>query len=31
MKDFFPFTRDDLKLHDPEMFRLLEVRWGRAQ
>jgi hypothetical protein len=26
--DFFPFTRDELKLHDPEMFALLEKLWG---
>ena len=27
--DFFPFTRDELKRHDPEMFALLEKLWGR--
>jgi Mlc titration factor MtfA (ptsG expression regulator) len=26
--DFFPFTRDELKQHDPEMFGLLEKLWG---
>jgi len=26
--DFFPFTRDELKKHDPEMFALLERVWG---
>ena len=26
--DFFPFTRDELKRHDPEMFALLERLWG---
>lgn len=26
--DFFPFTRDELKAHDPEMFALLEKLWG---
>ncbi len=26
--DFFPFTRDELKRHDPEMFTLLERLWG---
>jgi hypothetical protein len=26
--DFFPFTRDELKQHDPEMFALLEMLWG---
>lgn len=26
--DFFPFTRGELKLHDPEMFALLEKLWG---
>jgi len=26
--DFFPFTRDELKKHDPEMFTLLEKLWG---
>jgi hypothetical protein len=26
--DFFPFTRDELKQHDPEMFELLERLWG---
>ena len=26
--DFFPFTREELKQHDPEMFALLERLWG---
>jgi hypothetical protein len=26
--DFFPFTRAELKQHDPEMFVLLEKLWG---
>ncbi len=26
--DFFPFNRDDLKRHDPEMFSLLEKLWS---
>jgi hypothetical protein len=26
--DFFPFTRDELKQHDPEMFLLLGKLWG---
>lgn len=26
--DFFPFTRDEFKQHDPEMFTLLEKLWG---
>ena len=26
--DFFPFTRDELKQHDPEMEKLLERLWG---
>lgn len=25
--DFFPFTADELKRHDPEMFRLLQEVW----
>jgi len=25
--DFFPFTRDELERHDPEMFRLLQSIW----
>jgi len=25
--DFFPFTRDELKKLDPEMFALLEKLW----
>jgi hypothetical protein len=24
----FPFTRDELKQHNPEMFGLLEKLWG---
>ncbi len=26
--DFFPFTREELKSHDPEMYVLLEKLWG---
>ena len=26
--DFFPFTREELKQHDPEMEKLLERLWG---
>ena len=26
--DFFPFTRDELKKHDPDMFALLETLWN---
>lgn len=26
--DFFPFTKEELKVHDPEMFALLEKLWG---
>ena len=26
--DFFPFTREELKAHDPEMLALLEKLWG---
>ena len=26
--DFFPFTREELKLHDSEIFTLLEKLWG---
>ncbi len=26
--DFFPFTREQLKRHDPQMFALLETLWG---
>ena len=28
--DFFPYTRDELKPHDPAMFELLEKLWGGA-
>jgi hypothetical protein len=28
--DFFPFTRDELKKHDPAMVELLEKLWGSA-
>ena len=27
--DFFPFTRDDLKRHDPRIFSLLEQLWAQ--
>ncbi len=26
--DFFPFTREELKAHDPEVFALLQKLWG---
>ena len=26
--DYFPFTRDELKKHDPETFALLEKLWA---
>ncbi len=26
--DFFPFSRDQLRAHDPTMFRVLEAAWG---
>jgi hypothetical protein len=29
--DFFPFTRQELQRHDPEMFRLLEQLWGKSK
>ncbi len=29
--DFFPFTRDELKKHDPEMFTLVAKLWGAAE
>lgn len=29
--DFFPFTRDELKAHDPEMFRLLGEVWEETK
>jgi dipeptidyl-peptidase-4 len=25
--DFYPFTRDELKEHDPEVFQVLEEVW----
>ena len=28
--DFFPFTRDELKRHDPEMEKLIERLWGSS-
>ena len=28
--DFFPFTRDELHRHDPEMYELLQRVWGVA-
>ena len=27
--DFFPFTREELKKHDPQVFALLERLWGQ--
>lgn len=29
--DFFPYTRDELKQHDPEMFELLGTLWGAPE
>jgi len=29
--DFFPFTRDQLRAHDPRMFGVLEAAWGVTQ
>ena len=29
--DFFPFTRDELKRHDPEMHALVERLWNTSQ
>jgi hypothetical protein len=29
--DFFPYTREELKSHDPEMHALLEKLWGVAK
>jgi hypothetical protein len=29
--DFFPFTSEELKKHDPEMFELLGGLWGAAE
>jgi dipeptidyl-peptidase-4 len=26
--DFFPFTREELRVHDPRMFGVLEAAWG---
>ena len=26
--DFFPFTREELKKHDPEMFAVVAKLWG---
>ena len=26
--DFFPFTKEELEKHDPEMFELLNKVWG---
>jgi len=28
--DFFPFTRDELEKHDPEMFKLLQRLWNQT-
>lgn len=28
--DFYPFTKDELKQHDPEMFALLQKLWGTS-
>jgi hypothetical protein len=29
--DFYPFTRDELSLHDPAMFELLGEMWGSGE
>ncbi len=29
--DFYPYTREQLKEHDPEMFALLEKLWGETK
>lgn len=29
--DFFPFDREELKRHDPEVFQLLGQLWGKAE
>jgi hypothetical protein len=29
--DFYPFTKDELKKHDPEMFALLTKLWGASK
>ena len=29
--DFFPFTREELEKHDPQMFAVLQRVWGTAQ
>jgi|GEM_PF-5965432 len=29
--DFFPFTREELEKHDPEMVKLLQRVWNRAR
>ena len=29
--DFFPFTRNELQAHDPEMFTLLAKLWGAPE
>jgi outer membrane protein assembly factor BamB len=29
--DFFPFTREELRRHDPEMFTLLDKLWGLSE
>ena len=28
--DFYPFTKDELKQHDPDMFALLEILWNQV-
>lgn len=30
VNDFFPFTRDELKRHDPETYGLVKKLWGEA-
>ncbi len=31
VNDFYPFVRAELREHDPRMYRLLEVVWGKVQ
>ena len=31
VNDFFPFNREDLKKHDPRMFKLLEKLWFQGE
>ena len=31
VNDFYPFVRAELKEHDPAMFSLLEMVWGKVR